>query len=74
VELTIFSLLVNAVADEVFERSINAPNVDVVVVKYLYKIYIKIITTIPKIIATGLILLLYFIGIFYYITKYTNSI
>jgi hypothetical protein len=58
VELVTSPFLVNAVADEVFERSTIAPNVDVLVVKYLYKIYIKIIITIPKIIATGLILLL----------------
>jgi uncharacterized PurR-regulated membrane protein YhhQ (DUF165 family) len=58
VELDTSPFLVNAVADEVFERSIIVPNVDVLVVKYLYKIYIKIIITIPKIIAIGLILLL----------------
>jgi hypothetical protein len=61
VELAISLLLVKAVVVDLFERSTNEPNVVVVFVKYLYKTYIKIIMTIPKMIAVVFI----FIDIFY---------
>jgi hypothetical protein len=61
VELAISPFLVKAVVVDLFERSVNDPNVLVVFVKYLYKTYIKMIMTIPKMIAVVFI----FINIFY---------